>query len=99
MKYLVEVTASIERGNELDAAGGPGPILGYIVERFRPECLYGNPTRRQVFLIVDLPCEADAAELMYILTLEAGANPSFTPLINPHQFGEALEQARKAPHL
>ena len=49
MKYLVEVHASMERGNALDAAGGPGPVFAHIAERFKPEAIYGNPTRRQAF--------------------------------------------------
>jgi hypothetical protein len=99
MKYLVEVTASIERGNALDDQGGPGPVFGYIAQRFKPEVFYGNPTRRQVFMVVDLPTECETAELMYILTREAGTNPTFTPVMNPQVYGSALDNARKAPHL
>jgi hypothetical protein len=66
MKYLVETHASMERGNAIDAQGGPAPLFAHIAERFKPEAFYGNPTRRQVFLIVDLATEADIAEIMYI---------------------------------
>ena len=97
MKYLVEVHASIERGNAIDEKGGPAPVFGYIADRFKPEAIYGNPTRRQVFLIVDLPTEADVAELMYICTWAAGTDPTFTPIMRAELFDKATQNARKAP--
>ena len=54
-----------------------------FVERFKPEALYGNPARRQVFLVVDLATEAAVAELMYILTWATGTEPTFTPISAP----------------
>ena len=99
MKYLVEASASIERGNAIDDKGGPGPLFAYIVQRFKPEAFYGNPTRRQAFLIVDLPTETDVAELMYVITLNIGVEPKFTPLMPPENFGKALEKANKGPRL
>ncbi len=97
MKYLVEVHASIERGNAIDKKGGPGPLFAYIAERFKPEAFYGNPTRRQAFLAVDLASEADVAELMYILTWFSGTEPTFTPIMAPEVFAEAIKKAKKAP--
>jgi len=95
--YLVEATASIERGNAIDDQGGPGAVFEYIGKRFKPTALYGNPTRRQVFLIVDLPSDADMAELMFILTRTSGTEPKFTPLMSPELLGKAIMNARKAP--
>ena len=40
MRYLVALEASMERGNTIDAVGGPGPILAHIAERFMPEAIY-----------------------------------------------------------
>jgi hypothetical protein len=97
MKYLVELRASIERGNAIDEKGGPGPLFAHITQRFKPEAFYGNPTRRQAFLIVDLATEADIAELMFILTWAGGNEPTFTPLMRPEAFGHAIENAMKAP--
>ena len=54
MLYMVEAHASMERGNEIDGKGGPGPVFQYIVERFKPQSLHGNPTRRQIFMVVEL---------------------------------------------
>jgi len=95
--YLVEATASIERGNAIDDQGGPGPVFEYIGKRFKPVAIYGNPTRRQVFLIVDLPSDADMAELMFILTRTSGTEPKFTPIMSPELLGKAIMNARKAP--
>ena len=97
MKYLVEGSASMERGNALDAAGGPGPLFAHIAERFKPEAIYGNPTRRQVFLIVDLDTEADIAELMYLFTWSAGNEPTFTPIMPAESYGPAIEKALEGP--
>jgi len=55
MLSLVEAHASIERGNMIDAGEGAGRMFTTIVERFHPEAFYGNPSRRQVFLVVNLP--------------------------------------------
>jgi hypothetical protein len=97
MKYLVEFHPSIEQGNAFDSKGGPGPLLAHIAERFKPEAFYGNPTRRQVFLVVDLATEADTAELMYILTWAAGTDPSFTPIMAPEVYAQGIANAMKAP--
>jgi hypothetical protein len=96
MRYLVESTASIARGNEIVAKGGPGPVFGYIAERFKP---VGNPTRRQAFLIVDLATETDIAELMFILTHAVGTEPTFTPIMPMEGYGPAIEKAKQAPDL
>ena len=99
MKYLVEVHASIERGNAIDAQGGPAPLFAHIVERFKPEALYGNPARRQVFLVVDLATEAAVAELMYILTWATGTEPTFTPIMSPEVYAQGIANALKAPSI
>ena len=99
MRYLVESTASIARGNEIVAKGGPGPVFGYIAERFKPVAMYGNPTRRQAFLIVDLATETDIAELMFILTRAGGTEPTFTPIMAMEGYGPAIEKAKQAHDL
>lgn len=37
--YMVELHASIERANEIDGKGGPGPVFAYIAERFKPQAI------------------------------------------------------------
>ena len=58
MLYLVEAHPSIEKGNAIDSGAGPGPVIAKIVERFKPKAIYGNPSRRQVFMVVDLDTPA-----------------------------------------
>jgi hypothetical protein len=95
MLYLVEFRASMERGNKIDAAEGPGPTFAKVVERFHPEAFYGNPSRRQVFMVVDLDTPAKMAELMYVLTWFGGTEPTFTPVMRPEAYGEAIENAKR----
>ncbi len=97
MLYMVEVQASMERGNEIDSKDGPGPVFAYIVERFKPQAIYGTPTRRQIFMVVELADETETAELMYVLTWFAGSEPKFTPIMSPEAYGQAIENAKKAP--
>jgi hypothetical protein len=95
MRYLVEAHASMERGNTIDAGEGPGPLFAKIVERFHPESFFGNPSQRQTFMVVDLETPADMAELMYILTWFTGNEPTFTPVMPPEVYGEAIENAKR----
>lgn len=95
MRYLVEAHASMERGNTIDAGEGPGPLFAKIVERFHPESFFGNPSRRQTFMVVDLETPADMAEPMYILTWFTGNEPTFTPVMPPEVYGEAIENAKR----
>ena len=95
MLYMVEIAASIERGNAIDAGAGPGPIFEQIAKRFHPQAFYGDPTRRHVFMVVELEGAAQIAELMYVLTWFSGTEPRFTPIMPPEVYGEAIEQAKK----
>ena len=95
MLYLVEVHAGMERANAIDAGEGPGPVFAKVAERFKPEAFYGNPTRRQIFMIVNLETPAQIAELMYMLTWFTGSEPSFTPIMRPEIYAEAIANAKK----
>ena len=95
MLYLVESKGSMTRGNTIDAGEGPGLMFAKIVERFHPEALYGNPTCRQIFMVVNLDTPAQIAELMFILTWFTGTDPIFTPLMRPEGFGEAIANAKR----
>ena len=99
MRYLVELTPTAAEANRIDAGEGPGPIFAYIAERFKPEALYGNPTRRGAYLVVELETPAQMAELMYLSAWALGTDPVFTPLISPEVYGEAIAAAKKAPFL
>ena len=95
MLYLVQVRASMERANAIDATEGPGPVFAKVVERFRPEAFYGNPTGRETFMVVNLDTPAQIAELMYVLTWFTGGEPTFTPIMRPEIYGEAIANAKK----
>jgi hypothetical protein len=95
MMYLVEVKAGMERANEIDKGEGPGPVFQKIAERFKPQSVWGNPSRRQAIMVVDLKTPADMAELMYALTWWAGGEPTFTPIMPPETYGEAISAAKK----
>ena len=55
-------------------------MFAKVAERFRPEAFYGNPTRREVFMVVNLETPAQIAELMYVLIWLTGGEPTFTPI-------------------
>src|SRR6516165_8689865 len=95
MLYLVEAHPTAEKGNVVDAGEGPGPVIAKIVERFRPQAIYGNPSRRQVFMVVDLDTPAKMAELMYVLAWWLKTEPVFTPIMAPETYGEAIANAKK----
>jgi hypothetical protein len=95
MLYLVQAHAEMETANAVDAGEGPGPVIAKIVERFRPEAVYGNATRREAFMVVNLDTPAQMAELMYALTWFTGGEPTFTPIMRPEIFGEAMANAKR----
>jgi hypothetical protein len=95
MLYLVEAHPSIEKGNAVDSGEGPGPVIAKIVERFHPEAIYGNPSRRQVFMVVNLDTPAQMAELMYVLAWFVDVEPTFTPLMRPEIYSEAIANAKR----
>lgn len=95
MLYMVEAWATIETGDTIDSGAGPGPFFAKIADRFRPQAIYGNPTRRQIFMVVELNSPADVAELMYALTWFTGNEPKFTPIMPPETYTEAIGKAKK----
>jgi len=94
MLYMVETSATIERGDAIDSGDGPGPFFAKIADRFRPQAIYGNPTRRHIFIVVELNNPADIAELMYALTWFTGNEPKFTPIMTPQTYMEAIGKAK-----
>jgi len=95
MLYLVQVNADIERANLIDAGDGPGPTFRKIVDRFRPEAIYGTPNRRTVIMVVNLETELQMTELMYALTWFTHGEPTFTPIMKAEVYGEAIENAKR----
>ena len=95
MLYLVDVTAAMDRANQIDAKTGPGPTLKKIAERFRPQSFWGVASQRRAIMVVELKGAAEIAELMYALTWFTGGEPTFTPLSSPEIFDEAIVAAKK----
>jgi len=95
MLYLVEGHPTIDVGDRVDAGEGPGPTFAKIIERFRPQAFYGNPTRRQAFMIVELNTPAEMAELMHVLSWWLKTEPTFTPIMPPDIYAEAIVNAKK----
>jgi hypothetical protein len=40
MRFMVDHEAGMAKANEVDASGGPGPMLSKIMERFKPEVVF-----------------------------------------------------------
>ncbi len=100
MRYLIYFEIPAEAGNSLDfEEGGPGPILGYVMDRFAPEASYTQAGMRAVFMVADLN-EAQMTELMLIVSKKFGTYPEFTALIPaaaiPEMVGKAIEEVKKA---
>ena len=95
MLYLVEAHASIKNGNAIDAGEGPGQVIAKIMERFKPQAFYGNASRRQLFMVVNLDTAAQIAELMYVLTWFTENEPTFTPVMNPEIYAEGIANAKR----
>ena len=79
MRYLVYFEIPTETGNRLDfEEGGPGPILGYLMDRFAREASYTQAGMRAVFTVADLD-EAQMTELMLIVSKKFGTYQSSRP--------------------
>lgn len=82
MRYLVCVEPSFEAGNKLDSGpGGPGPLFGYIAERFKPESFFVQADHRAAFWIIDFANEAAIVEFTHIALARAGSAPTFRPIV------------------
>ncbi|MGZ4865164.1 MAG: hypothetical protein ACXV5H_09340, partial [Halobacteriota archaeon] len=100
MLNLVYFEVPAEAGTLLDfEEGGPGKILGHIMERFAPEAMYSQAGMRAIFMVADLN-EAQMTELMLIVSKKFGTYPEFTALIPaaaiPEMAGKAIEDVKKA---
>lgn len=101
MRYLVYFEVPVDVGNRIDfEEGGPGQIIGYMMNRFAPEAAYTQAGMRAVFLVADLD-EAQMTEIMLIVSKRLGTYPAFTPVIpgaaTPGIAAKAIEEAKKVP--
>jgi hypothetical protein len=101
MRYLVYFEVPVEVGNRIDfEEGGPGRIIGYMMNRFAPEAAYTQAGMRAVFMVADLD-EAQMTEIMLVVSKRLGTYPEFTPVIpgaaTPGIAATAIEEAKKVP--
>jgi len=101
MRYLVYFEVPVEVGNRIDfEEGGPGRIIGYMINRFAPEAAYTQAGMRAVFLVADLD-EAQMTEIMLIVSKKLGTYPEFTPVVpgaaTPGIAAKAIEEVKKLP--
>ena len=101
MRYLVHAVVPTDAGNKLDAAGGPGKLIGFLMTRFKPECAYSNYERRELFLVIDFETPAKQAEFMLLWSKWFGNYTEMTPVHpaseTPKVAEEAIRHAGQAP--
>ena len=96
MKHLVQIQVTPQAGSELEARpGGPGAVIGRIVDRFKPEAVYMSPAHRSIYLVCDLDTTG-IAELMLVSSRFAGQHPVFTPVIEGKEFAALIATALPA---
>jgi hypothetical protein len=93
MKHLVRIAVTPQAGMEIESRpGGPGPVMGRLTERFKPEAMYMCPARREVLMVCELS-SADMAEMMIAGVQLAGQYPEFIPVIDAKEFGAIVGKA------
>lgn len=101
MKYVVHTKADVQAGLKLDANGGPGRLFGWVVENYRPEGFYVDPTQRQAWVVVEINDPVKLTELMLVVSRNLGAQPTITPVFDAKDMGsiaqKAIENTRNAP--
>ena len=99
MKFFVEVAAPADKGAAIDAAGGPGPIVGEIMQRFHPEAFYGSADARTLRFVAELPTALDVAILMELCSDRLYAYPVLRPVIPIAEMQAFVTQVHAAvPH-
>lgn len=94
MRYMVHFVVTPEAGTKIESApGGPGPLIGRVVERFKPEQMYLSPARREGWMVARINDETEMAELMITLSGFAGSYPEFTPITTLQEFPGVVSKA------
>jgi hypothetical protein len=93
MKYMVRMSLTPQAGHDIEfRPGGPGPVIGRLLERFKPEVVYMGPARRELFAVCELST-ADMTEFMIAGCEIAGQYPEFIPVIEGKEFGAIVGKA------
>jgi hypothetical protein len=98
---MVYFEVPTEVGNQIDfVEGGPGPLIGHMMERFTPEAVYSVAGERAVFMVADLDA-AQMMEIMLLVSKKLGTYPEFTPVLTAEETlgfaTKAIEEAKKVP--
>lgn len=96
MRFLVQVAAPADKGQAIDAAGGPGPIVAEIMQRFCPEVMYGSAERRTLTFVADFPSEHEISVLMEICSDKMYAYPALQPVIPISELAAHVERVHSA---
>lgn len=94
MKYLVELEVPATMGEEMHRRGGPGAVPRPILERFKPECVYGMLGVRGVVFVAEPADPVAINALMEMTTEDLGCYPRLRPVID----GRDLPAHVKAVH-
>lgn len=102
MRFLVQVEAEWSAANKLDSGpGGPGPLFGYVAERFKPETFVVEAGRRAAWWVIDFPTAEALTEFTHVCVARVGAYPTLRPVMTGQEAAaiipRAAEAARRAP--
>ncbi len=93
MKHMIRMQLTAQAGHDIEArTGGPGPVMGRLLERFKPEVVYMSPARREIFMVCELNT-GDMAEFMIAGCAIAGQYPEFVPVMDGKEFGAVVGKA------
>jgi len=93
MKHMIRMPVTVQAGITLEnRPGGPGPVIGRVLERFKPECVYMCPAKRELFMVCDLT-PTDMAELMMVSGALGGQYAEMIPVVTGAEFGGVVGKA------
>ncbi|MCW2632465.1 MAG: hypothetical protein JWR88_1427 [Pseudonocardia sp.] len=96
MHFLVTITPTHEAANALDAGpGGPGPLFGWIADRYRPELFWVDAGQRSASWIIDVSEPGQLHELVHVAARKAATTPQITPVILGPEAADTIPAAMK----
>lgn len=95
MRHMVHFQVTVEQGLKIEAAGGPGKLIGYVTETYKPDQIYFNTTRREGWIIVDTD-QQKITELMGLMTRMTGSYPDIAPVLTLQEFGPYIGKVLSA---
>jgi hypothetical protein len=101
MHHLITITPTFDYAERLDTGpGGPGPLFGWMAERYQPVAFWVNAAERSASWIVDVDDE-QLVEITHIAARRAGTTPQVTPIVLGDRAAKlipaAVEVASQAP--